>query len=106
MSKLTRRKFLTGVPAVAVAAVVGAAVTPPATASAGPALVTLPFGLWRPDLPETIPLAPKEPFIGHREDFRGQAVSEGTSPSQVNESARKLERIISRYYRPLANNSR
>jgi hypothetical protein len=76
MPDLTRRKFLTGLPTVAVVAAASVAVAPLAMASAGPALATIPFGPWRPDLPETVSHTLKAGYIGLEEDFEGRAVSE------------------------------
>lgn len=88
MSKLTRRHFLTGAPAVAVVAAVAVAVAPLAVAWARPKLATVPFGLWRPNLPETISHTLKAGYI---------SLEEGVSPSQMNESAQAIEQILARW---------
>ena len=108
MSDLTRRRFLTGAPVLAAAVVIGVAVAPLAVAWARPKLTTVPFGPWRlglpgDPLPVNLPLVPKEPHIGLDEDSKGQAAPEAIPPSQMNESVRDTEAIISRHYRRLVD---
>lgn len=102
--KISRRHALLGAVATALTAAIGVPAAKALAKSRTPEPITTPLGLWRfrllrPNLPDYIPLAPKESFIGLDEDFRGQVAPEFISPSQVNESVRDIEAIIFRHCR-------